>query len=77
MATGFVLIGVDPGREREVLREVIRIEEVVDVHLLFGEYDIIARIEAPDYDAIGEVVVDKIRNLPGVQTTKTLAKISL
>lgn len=77
MATGFVLIGVEPGREREVMHEVIRIEEVVDVHLLFGEYDIIARIEAESYDAVGEVVVDKIRNVPGVQTTKTLAKISL
>lgn len=75
MATGFVLIGVEPGREREVFQAVIRVEEVVDVHLLFGEYDLIARVEAPDYDAIGRVVVDKVRIIPGVRTTKTLARL--
>lgn len=77
MATGFVLVGVEPGREREVFERVLTVPEVVDAHLLFGEYDIIARIEADDYDLIGQVVVDRIRNVPGVQTTKTLAKIAL
>lgn len=77
MATGFVLISVEPGTEREVFQEVIKIDEVVDVHLLFGEYDLIARIEAEDYDVIGDVVVNKIRKIAGVTSTKTLAKIQL
>ncbi len=77
MATGFVLISVEPGAERQVYREVIKVKEVVDVHLLFGEYDLIARIEADDYDAIGEIVVNSMRKIPGVAATKTLARIQL
>lgn len=77
MATGFVLISVEPGTEREVFQEVIKIDEVVDVHLLFGEYDLIARVEAQDYDVIGDIVVNKVRKIPGVTSTKTLAKIQL
>jgi DNA-binding Lrp family transcriptional regulator len=77
MATGFVLISVEPGTERDVFQEVIKIKEVVDVHLLFGEYDLIARIEAEDYDVIGDIVVNKVRKIPGVTSTKTLAKIQL
>ncbi len=77
MATGFVLISVEPGAEREVFKEVIKIEEVADVHLLFGEYDLIVRVEADDYDLIGEIVVNKIRKVPGVVSTKTLARIQL
>lgn len=77
MATGFVLLSVEPGLEREVFQEVIKVKEVVDIHLLFGEYDLIARIEAEDYDAIGDVVVSKIRKVRGVKATKTLAKIQL
>ncbi len=77
MATGFVLISADPGNERDVFQMVIKIKEVVDVHLLFGEYDLIARVEAEDYDRIGEVVVNDIRKIPGVRATKTLAKIQL
>ncbi len=77
MATGFVLIRVEPGREREVFDEIIKVEEVAEVHLLFGEYDLIIRIEAETYDLIGEVVVDKVRKIPGVASTKTLARIQL
>ncbi len=77
MATGFVLISVEPGTEREVFEKVIKIEEVADVHLLFGEYDLIVRVEADNYDVIGEVVVGKLRKVPGVVSTKTLARIQL
>ncbi len=77
METGFVLISVEPGAERQVFREAIKIAEVVDVHLLFGEYDLIARLEAEDYDAIGDVVVNSIKKIPGVVATKTLARIQL
>lgn len=77
MATGFVLISVEPGREREVFQALVRVEQVVDVHLLFGEYDLIARLEAEDYDAVGDVVVNRIRKVPGVVSTKTLARIQL
>ncbi len=77
MATGFVLISVEPGREREVFQELVQVEEVVDVHLLFGEYDLIARLEADTYDAIGDAVVNKVRKVPGVISTKTLARIQL
>ncbi len=55
MATGVVLISVDPGTELDVFRDIVKIKEVVDVHLLFGEYDLIDRVEAVDYDAVGEI----------------------
>lgn len=77
MATGFVLLSVEPGMEREVFKEIIRIKNVVDVHLLFGEYDLIARVEAEDYNYIGDIIINKIRTIPGVIATKTLTKISL
>ncbi len=53
MATPVVLISVDPGTELDVFRDIVKIREVVDIHLLFGEYDLIARVEADDYDAVG------------------------
>ncbi len=56
MAKGVVLISVDPGTELDVFRDIMKIKEVVDVHLLFDEYNLIARVEADDYDAVGEIV---------------------
>lgn len=76
VAVGFVLIGTEPKKEREVYNELLRIEEVVELYPLFGEYDLIAKVEAEDFNTIGEVVVAKIRSVAGVKTTKTLAKVT-
>ena len=46
--------------------------EVIEVHPLFGEYDILIKIECGDIDAIGEVIIKKIRSLKGIVDTKTL-----
>lgn len=72
MAMGFILISTAPAREHEVYSELLKIEEIVELHPLFGEYDLIAKVEAEDFDKLGEIVVDKIRTIQGVADTKTL-----
>lgn len=76
MAVGFVLIGVEPTREREAYNKLLKLEEIVELFPLFGDYDLIAKVEAEDYNAIGEIVVEKIRSVDGVRKTKTLTKIT-
>ena len=72
MATGFVLISVSPMKEREVFDRISSIDEVKEIYPLFGEYDILAKIEANDFDEVGSVVIKKIRAIHGVIDTKTL-----
>ncbi len=72
MAVGFVLINTVPAREHDVYDTLRGMNSVVEVHPLFGEYDLIAKIEAGDYNALGKVVVDEMRVIPGVVNTKTL-----
>ena len=73
MATGFALLTISPLHEKEVY-EVLdkKINEIVEVHPLFGEYDILLKIETADIDSIGDVVINKVRSLKGVTDTKTL-----
>lgn len=75
MAVGFVLISTAPAEEHEVYNELLTVDEVVELHPLFGEYDLIAKIEAADFNRLGQVVVDRIRSIPGVIDTKTLTGI--
>ncbi len=75
MAIGFVLISTAPGKEHEVYDALKKIKEIVELHPLFGEYDLIAKIEAKDFNELGKIVVDQIRNIPGVIDTKTLTGI--
>jgi DNA-binding Lrp family transcriptional regulator len=75
MAIGFVLISIKPGKEHDVYNELLKVKEIVELHPLFGEYDLIAKVEAEDFDKLGTVVIDKIRTVTGVIDTKTLTGI--
>jgi len=75
MAVGFVLISTAPAKEHDVYSELSKVKEIVELHPLFGEYDLIAKVEADDFNRLGQIVVDKIRSIPGVIDTKTLTGI--
>jgi DNA-binding Lrp family transcriptional regulator len=72
MAIGFILISTAPAKEHEVYNDLLKIKEIVELHPLFGEYDLIAKVEAKDFDSLGQIVVNKIRAIEGVADTKTL-----
>jgi DNA-binding Lrp family transcriptional regulator len=40
--------------------------------LLFGEYDVYARLECESFGILGGVVINRIRSIEGVDSTKTL-----
>ena len=75
MAIGFVLISTTPTKEHEVYNELIKSKHVVELHPLFGEYDLIAKVSGADFHALGQIVVDDVRSIPGVIETKTLTGI--
>ena len=72
MATGFALLSISPLHEKEVFEALNEMTEVSEVHPLFGEYDILIKIQCVDIDTIGEVVIKKIRSLTGIVDSKTL-----
>lgn len=72
MQIGFVLIRVLPLHESEVFNTLAKIPEVIELHSLFGEYDLIVKIEGQNYEHIGEIVIHKIRTIDGIIDTKTL-----
>ena len=72
MAIGYVLISAAPAREHDVYNKLSKVPEIIELHPLFGEYDLIAKIEADDFENLGVVVVNKIRSIDGVIDTKTL-----
>jgi DNA-binding Lrp family transcriptional regulator len=71
-----VLIDIEPTREREVYAKLMKLKEIVELYPLFGEYDLIAKVEGESFDEIGAVVVSRIRSIDGVKATKTLARVA-
>jgi DNA-binding Lrp family transcriptional regulator len=72
MAIGFALLSISPLHEKTVYEKLRQIPEIVEVHPLFGEFDILVKIEAHDIDSIGSIVINKIRSVQGIVDTKTL-----
>ena len=72
MAIGFALLSISPLHEKTVYERLTKIPEIIEVHPLFGEFDILVKIEASDIDTIGNVVINKIRSIQGIMDTKTL-----
>ena len=58
MSIGFILIKAAPALEHEVYNKLSKVPEIVELHPLFGEYDLIAKIEADDFEKLGEGVID-------------------
>ena len=73
MAVGYVLVNVSPGQEYQAYQSIKDIDNVVDATLLFGDYDIIVKLEADSLGIIAKTVVDTIRQVSGVIGSKTLA----
>ena len=77
MIIGFVLMHVSPLHEYKVFNKLLKLHEVIEVHPLFGEYDLIAKIEAEDYESIGQIIIHKIRTIEGITDTTTLTRIKM
>ncbi len=68
----YVMFKVSSGTEREVAQKLIEFDEVQQADLIFGEYDVVAKILTKDLDALEDFVSDHVRNVPNVLVTSTM-----
>jgi DNA-binding Lrp family transcriptional regulator len=71
MVYAFVMIETTPGGSEATAEAVRAVDRIVEAHVVAGEYDVIAEVEAPEvYDVLG-TAADGIRALEGVVDTRT------
>ena len=77
----FVFVDVSPGKDRRVMEKLLKYDEVVEAHLIPGQYDVLVVLEFELYgrqvfvsaqEAISKFVIEKIRKLRGVLDTNTI-----
>ena len=67
----FILVDTSPGKAREVATKIRQVPGVSVAHAVTGPHDIIAIAEAPDVTSLGELVVQKIQSVAGVNRSLT------
>jgi len=75
LATAFVLLNAELGSENEVLDELIMIDGVKETYLVYGVYDIIAKIEAETMEDLKNIISWKVRRIFRVRSTITMITI--
>ncbi len=67
-----VFLNIDIGSEDKIMEQLAAIPEVKAVYFVYGPYDLVIKIEAPDIDKIRSVVREKVRKIDGIRSTTTL-----
>ena len=68
----YVLFKVSSGTEREVAQKLVEFDEVLHADIIFGEYDVVAKMSTKDLDSLENFVSEKIRTVPNVLVTSTM-----
>ncbi len=72
MPSAIVLVNAEIGSEEEVFNEISKIPGVTEAYVVYGVYDIIAKVEAETMEKLKEIVATNIRKLPKVRSTLTM-----
>ena len=68
----YVLVTLQSGSEKNVLKKVANFEEVIEVDLVYGEYDAIVKIQVDEMFQLDEFLTDRLRVLPDIYLTTTM-----
>lgn len=71
MTDAYVNVLVDPGAVTAAANEIDDLDAVSVVHVVTGEYDVVAQLELDDPDDLPRVVADEIHGVSGVVDTMT------
>jgi len=71
MMEAFVLIVTRPGYEERIVNALKGNPRVKEVYRVYGEYDVIIRVEVEDLEGLDDFH-DYLRRIGGIETTETL-----
>jgi DNA-binding Lrp family transcriptional regulator len=76
----FVRLGTVPGQDEDVVKRLLKFKEVLEVHFISGDYDLLAVVEVSLHgktiftpiQEITQFIIQKIRKVDGIRVTNTI-----
>ncbi len=72
MTVAFALITVEPKNEKELIESLKKYKEIIKIWEVYGEYDIVAKIEIESPEKLNLLMTEKLRKEKGIKNTSTL-----
>ena len=73
----WVLISCEPGRERDVYVHLLSMPTVSEVSVVYGELDLVARIDFNDEKEMAKTLIVDMRTVGGIRKTETLIAVEV
>jgi DNA-binding Lrp family transcriptional regulator len=75
LAKAYVLINTEMGKEEDVLKALKQLPYATEAHMVYGVYDIIAKVEADSLERVKETISSRVRRLEHVRSTLSIIVI--
>ena len=75
MPEAFVLFKTMPTRERDVYLSLSNYEAVAEVHVLYGEFDLLVRVSSDNSNELSKMLVQDFRQIDGVRETQRMIAV--
>ena len=73
----YVLINIRTGDVKEVVKNLRRVQGVIEANMTFGPYDAVAVIETDDINGVGTILASEIQPIPGILETLTCLAVDV
>jgi len=72
MESAYIMINCELGSESSVIAQLKSIPGIKEVLGVFGNYDILAKIQAPSIKSLRDIITFQIRKIPEIHCTTTI-----
>ena len=71
MTRALILLTLEPDAGNKPVEKVKKISEVIDSEMLYGPFDAYVLIDAEDSQTLQDIIIKKVRNIEGIESTLT------
>ncbi len=72
MEQAYILLSCEIGTETDLAEKLTKIDEIKNVLITYGAYDIVLEVSTQDEKTMNELITNKIRKLEKIRSTITL-----
>jgi anthranilate phosphoribosyltransferase len=72
MVVAYILCVTEVGKEKEVQTVLKKFKEVKEAYIVYGEYDIVLKIEIDNLEDLDAFITKKLRSIGNVERSSTM-----
>ena len=68
----YIVMKVTSGTEKESCKKIIELDRVLEASIIFGEYDLMAKVKVENLQELEDFLTEDIRSIPSIILTSTM-----